>query len=88
MTTYPGHGAEPVDRVTLIGKPGCHLCEDAARVVSTVCAELGVGWRELSIADDPELAAQYWELVPVVLVDGVQHDYFRVDPARLRHALT
>jgi hypothetical protein len=48
---------------------------------------LGVGWQEQSINDDPALAEQYWEQVPVTLVDGRQHDYWRVDEARLRAAL-
>jgi len=74
-------------RVTVVGKPGCHLCETACETVAAVCAELGVGWEELLITDHPELADRYWELVPVILVDGVQHDYFQVDPARLRSAL-
>ena len=75
-------------RVTLIGKPDCHLCEDARAVIESVCAELGVGWEEVSIFDDPELADLYWEQIPVTLIDGVQHDFFRVDPARLRGRLT
>lgn len=74
-------------RVTLVGKPDCHLCDDAEAVVRSVCAELGVGWERLSTADDPGLAALYWEKVPVVLVDGVGHDYWRIDPVRLRAAL-
>jgi hypothetical protein len=74
-------------RITLIGKPGCHLCDDARAVIASVAAELGVGWEERSIADDPALAEEYWEQIPVTLVDGRQHDYWRVDPARLRQAL-
>ena len=74
-------------RVTLVGKPGCHLCADARAVIETVCAETGEGYVELSILDDPELADQYWEQIPVTLVDGVQHDFWRVDAARLRAAL-
>jgi hypothetical protein len=74
-------------RVTLIGKPDCHLCEDARAVVAAVCAETGDAFMELSILDDPELADLYWEQIPVTLVDGVQHDYWRVDPDRLRVAL-
>jgi hypothetical protein len=74
-------------RITLIGKPGCHLCEDARAVVSRVAADLGVGWDERSIEDDPDLAEQYWEQIPVTLVDGRQHDYWRVDETRLRRAL-
>ncbi len=75
-------------RVTLVGKPDCHLCESAREVIAAVCAETGESFVELSILDDPELADQYWEQIPVTLVDGVQHDFWRVDPARLRAALT
>ena len=60
----------------------------AREVVEQVCGELGVGWTELSIADDPGLGERYAEMIPVTLVDGRQHDYWRVDPARLREALT
>jgi hypothetical protein len=74
-------------RVTLIGKPDCHLCEAAREVVATVCAETGDTFEELSILDHPDLADQYWEQIPVTLVDGVQHDFWRVDPVRLRAAL-
>ena len=75
-------------RVTLIGKPGCHLCDDAREVIARVAADLGVTWDELSILDDRALAEQYAEQIPVTLVDGRQHDYWRVDEARLRAALT
>lgn len=78
---------EAPPRVRLVGKPDCHLCEDAEAVVSAVCAELGVGWDRVSITEDPALADAYWELIPVVLVDGVRHDYWRIDPQRLRTAL-
>jgi glutaredoxin len=74
-------------RITLIGKPGCHLCDDARAVVARVAEELGVGWTELDITRDESLAEQYWEQIPVTLVDGRRHDYWRVDEARLRAAL-
>ncbi|WP_241028691.1 glutaredoxin family protein [Streptomyces verrucosisporus] len=73
--------------VTLIGKPGCHLCDDARAVVSEVCAQLGAHWEEKDITRDEELYRRYWEQIPVVLVDGAQHDFWRVDPRRLRAAL-
>ena len=75
-------------RVTLIGKPECHLCDDARAVIAQVCDETGDTWEELSILDDPALAAEHWERIPVVLVDGRPHDFYRVDPVRLRAALT
>jgi hypothetical protein len=75
-------------RVTLIGKPGCHLCDEARAVVAAVTQELGVGFEERSILDDPDLQARYAEQIPVTLVDGEQHDFWRVSPDRLRAALT
>lgn len=76
------------ERVTLIGKPDCHLCDEARAVVAAVCAETGDGWREESILEDPALYDEYWERIPVILVDGRPHDFWRVDPVRLRTALS
>lgn len=88
MTNGDGDdGAGIPVRVTLIGRPGCHLCDDARVVIERVTAELGIGWTERSILDDPDLLARYSEQVPVTLVDGRQHDYWRVDEHRLRTAL-
>ncbi len=74
-------------RIVLLGRPGCHLCEDARDVVQRVADDLGVGWEERSIDDDPELLERYAEQIPVTLVDGRQHDFWRVDETRLRSAL-
>jgi glutaredoxin len=77
--------AEP--RVTVYGKPGCHLCEDAVEVVARVCDDLGTSYVEVDITTDPELQRRYGEQIPVVFVDGAQHDFWRVDERRLRAAL-
>lgn len=78
-------------RVRLLTRPGCHLCDEARAVVEQVCAELGETYEEVDLdaaaADDPELRRRYTDEVPVTFVDGAQHDYWRVDPARLRTAL-
>jgi hypothetical protein len=74
-------------RIVLLGRSGCHLCEDARDVVQRVAEDLGVGWEERSIDEDPELLERYAEQIPVTLVDGRQHDFWRVDEARLRSAL-
>jgi glutaredoxin len=74
-------------RVTLYSKPGCHLCDDARAVVERVCVELGESYDEVSILEDPELQERYGEEIPVTLVDGRQHNFWRVDEARLRAAL-
>lgn len=76
--------------ITLIGKPGCHLCDVAREVVEAVVSdrdESDIELEELSIADDPALYAQWWEKIPVVLIDGEFHAHWRVSPERLRSAL-
>ncbi len=75
------------DRVLVLTRPGCHLCDQAVEVVSRVCAESGTGWATQDITTDPELLTRYTNEVPVTFVDGVQHDFWAVDPARLRTAL-
>lgn len=74
--------------VTLIGKPGCHLCDDARAVVEKVAVATGAAVVEQDITQDEELYRRYWEQIPVVLVDGEQHTFWRVDEDRLRRALT
>jgi len=74
-------------RITLLSKPGCHLCGPVREVIERVARDLGVQWEEISILDDPELTAAYQELIPVTLVDGVKHAQWRVDESRLRRAL-
>jgi glutaredoxin len=74
-------------RVVVLSKPGCHLCADACAVVERIAGELGVDWQEQDITGDPELTARWAEYVPVVLVDGEVHDWFRVREDRLRAAL-
>lgn len=75
-------------RVTLISKPGCHLCDDARAIIARVTEELGEQFDELNMLDDPELMEKYAEEIPVTLVDGRQHDFWRVNEDRLRAALT
>lgn len=75
--------------VTLLSKPGCHLCDAAREVVDTVVGELGsvASVTELSILDDPDLFEKYVEEIPVVLINGRVHNIWRIDPVRLRNAL-
>jgi hypothetical protein len=75
-------------RITLIGRDGCHLCDEAREVVRRVSQDTGAGWVEQNVDADPDLLHRYGEMVPVVLVDGSQHDYFTVDEKRLRAALS
>lgn len=73
--------------ILLLAKPGCHLCDDAREVIARVAQDLAVPWSERSILEDPDLVEKYGEWIPVIFVDGVQHDYYRVDETRLRRAL-
>ncbi len=78
--------------LTLIGKPGCHLCDDARDAITSVIAALPEGspqvsLSERSILDDAQLLERYADEIPVVLIDGRMHTYWRVDQARLRTAL-
>jgi len=84
--------------LTLIGKPGCHLCDDARLVVNTVAAEfkaahtgvnasVQIRVEEVDILEDDSLIAKYSEEIPVLLVNGMVHNYWRIDPIRLRDAL-
>ncbi|MCL8023834.1 glutaredoxin family protein [Nocardioides bruguierae] len=74
-------------RVTVYSRPGCHLCEVAHETVAAVCAETGEEYEVVMIDDDPALVERFTDEVPVTFVDGRQHDFWRVDPVRLRAAL-
>ncbi len=75
--------------LTLISKPGCHLCDDARTVIQEVLRDFPeVHFSELNMLDDQELIDAYSEEIPVVLIDGKQHSFWRVDPARLRGSLS
>jgi hypothetical protein len=75
-------------RLTLLGKPGCHLCDDAREIVLEVlAAHPDVAFHEASILDDPDLLERYAEEIPVVLIDDRVHTIWRVDADRLRRVL-
>jgi hypothetical protein len=75
-------------RVILYTRVGCHLCDDARDVVATTCAALGETWEEVDIDGDPDLRARYTDDIPVVTVDGLTIGFWRIDPERLRGALS
>ena len=84
----------PRAELTLVSKPGCHLCDDARAVVAEVVTALAdqagapeIVVREVSILDDQALYDEHVEDIPVVLINGRVHTFWRVDPARLTNAL-
>jgi glutaredoxin len=74
-------------RITLFIRPGCHLCDFAREALARVREATGLAWVEVDVESDPELEREYGGRVPVVLLDGAEHDYFRVDEERLRRDL-
>jgi glutaredoxin len=76
-----------VRAVELLSREGCHLCDDARRLVERVTAEAGLGFTETDVDTDPALRAEFGDLVPVVRVDGKEMGYWRIDESRLRRAL-
>ena len=73
--------------VTVMSREGCHACEGAISDVRRICGELGVTWSVTDVDGDPELRAEYGDQVPVILIDGVEHGFWRVEEQRLRAAL-
>lgn len=81
----PAHARDA--RVVVYSRDGCHLCEDAERTVAEIVSATGDDWARVDIDTDQELVVRFGEQVPVIFVDGRQHDFWRVEPARLQAAL-
>ncbi len=95
MKASAGRGGDPAVggvqagvRVALLTRAGCHLCDDAREAVVRVTVDVGVGWKEIDISTSADLADAYGDRVPVILVDGREHGYWKVEETRLRRALT
>jgi len=81
-------------QLTLIQKPGCHLCDDARLVIQAVLGQfqeanpaVKVQFTEQDILEDDELYKRYWEEIPVLLINNKIHNYWKIDPVRLRASL-
>jgi glutaredoxin len=72
-----------VAQVTLYGKPGCHLCDDARAVVERVRADHPFELREVDVSLDPQLNRAYGERIPVLELDGEELFEFFVDASEL-----
>jgi glutaredoxin len=73
----------PVSRLTLLTRVNCHLCEDAKAALARIQDATGEAWTEVDIDSSEELAYEYGDRVPVVLLDGKEHGYWRVEEKRL-----
>ncbi|HKE65964.1 MAG TPA: glutaredoxin family protein [Micromonosporaceae bacterium] len=70
-------------RITLFTRTGCHLCDVAKQALDRVAAASGAQWVEVNVDGNVELEREYGERLPVVLLDGREHGYFRVEEDRL-----
>ena len=74
-------------RVTLYGKPGCHLCEEARAVVLDVQTRRPFELTEVDITRDPRLEARYRERIPVVVIDGREALELVIEATELEQAI-
>jgi glutaredoxin len=74
-------------KVTVYSRTGCHLCEIAIDRIKATMSDLKFELDIKLIDDDPSLQEQYGEQVPVILIEGKVHDYWRVDLERFITAI-
>jgi glutaredoxin len=74
--------------VTLYGRPGCHLCDDARAAVQRVAQRVPLELVEVDIERDDALLKAMLERIPVISVDGTEHAQFFVDEEALVSALS
>jgi glutaredoxin len=74
-------------KVTVYSRSGCHLCEVAIDQINSVKFENKFSLEIKLIDNNSELEKEYGEQVPVILIDGKVHDYWRVDLARFNKAI-
>jgi glutaredoxin len=86
MTAEPAGAPSRV--ITVYGRPGCHLCEDALVELAPILADTGARLDEIDIEQDDALLKAHLERIPVILVDGVEICTFFVDDAAVRSALS
>ena len=73
--------------VTMYSRRNCHLCDVAKEVVESARNEADFDFEVVFIDGDAGLEKEYGEEVPVTLINGKRHDFFRVDRARFIEAV-
>jgi len=74
-------------QVTLLGRVDCHACEVAKADLERICGEIGIELTVVDVDTDTELRAEYGDMVPVILINGEEHGYWKVEEERFRAAL-
>ena len=75
-------------QVTIYSRSQCHLCEVALEVIEGFKPDFDFEIEKILIDGSMELEKLYGEQVPVILIDGKPHDFFRIDPVRFRKAMS
>ena len=73
--------------ITIYSRLGCHLCDDAYNPLESLREELKFEIEVIDIDEDPEFVKLYSDQVPVIHIDGIHHDFYKVDPLRFRSSL-
>jgi len=74
-------------KVVIFSRQNCHLCHEAEKIVREVLSEISFELEVINIEDNAELESLYGEEVPVTMINGAKHDYFRVDKKRFSEAV-
>ena len=75
-------------QIQIYSRHGCHLCAQALETLEILQSELDFEIEEIFIDGDPELEYKYGDQVPVIQIDHVQHDFFRIDPTRFKKSFS
>jgi glutaredoxin len=84
----PGPARPAAPRVELVTRANCHLCQEAEATLARLAPELGFEWRAVDVDGDAERQDRYGDRVPVVLIDGREHGYWRIEEQRFRAAIS
>jgi len=74
-------------KITIYSRNGCHLCDDAFNTLESMREELNFEIDVIDIDKNAELVKLYSDQVPVIHIDGIHHDFYKVDPVRFRSSL-
>ena len=74
-------------KITIYSRNGCHLCDDAINTLESMREELNIEIDVIDIDQSAELVKLYSDQVPVIHIDGIHHDFYKVDPVRFRSSL-
>ena len=74
-------------KVVIFSRQNCHLCHEAEKIVREVLLETSFELEVINIDGNAELESLYGEEVPVTMINGAKHDYFRVDKKRFSEAV-